>query len=73
MRQRAAVRSGVGRGGTHCKNFVGPGPGECEFGLEHLLVRVLLHTLSNCSSRVVHPSPPANGKLRELVNGVQQG
>ena len=59
--------------GANSQNFVRTRPIKCKFGLEHLGVRVSLHTLADGGTRVVHPSPTTHDELGCRAQRVGKG
>ena len=55
------------------QNFVRTRPIKSKFGLEHLGVRVSLHTLVDGGSRVVHPSPTTHDEIGCRAQRVGKG
>ena len=65
---------GLHRGAwANVQNFVGTRPIKCKFGLEHLGVRVSLHTLADGGGRIVHPSPTTHDGLGCRAQRVGKG
>ena len=69
---QAVRRLGVGAG-TDCQNLVRTRPVKREFGLEHLVVRVRLHTLADYGGRVIHPCPTTRSDFRCRTQRVGEG
>ena len=68
-----AVR-GVGGGpGTHCQGLVRACPVKRALGLEHLGLRVRLHTMADGGGRVVHPCPSTHSEGRCRTQCVREG
>ena len=65
---------GLGRGaGADSQDLAGARPVKRGFGLEHLVVRVRLHTLADGGSRVVHPCPTTHSEVRCWTQRVGEG
>lgn len=72
VRQRTAIRS-VGRSGrADGEDLERSCPRKGELGFEHEVVGVLLGALANGGRAVVDPSPVANFKHREVVEGLDE-
>ena len=68
-----AVRGLGGGAGADSQDLAGARPVKREFGLEHLGVRVRLHTLADGGGRVVHPCPTTHSEVRCRTQRVRGG